>query len=492
MKNITQFKLMCAAILLLVAASVQEVKAAYTTDLPYVELTTAQEPNKGIWYFWFMGTTEEDNNSIWVDWNNNGQYDDGEACPPSGDQSGEVVSQTIRVYGNISLFSCNENSITKIDLSNNNLIEKLYFTNNQVESVDVSHLTNLIEFCCNGNMLATIDVSNNLNLEVFNCSNNLLTTLDVSKNTKLKELECGQNEIANLDVSNNSKMETLYCNDLKITSIDVSKNPALYLLNIANNKISEIDLTKCPLFNGIDCRNTLIEDLDFSGNPSLAQIICDDTYISSLDISQTPNLQLLSCANCNLTELDLSKHSKLGKVIVNNNKLQQLDFSATTTDLFEVYCYMNNISEENMGKLIESLPDATNASMEGWIFVIDTEDTKELNVCNTEQVKAATKKRWEVYDFKGGSNYGLNNYEGSEPSASLQVINGNRIEVWASNSVININVTEKWVGTDVKIYDQAGTLKYSGDINDTNMRIGNLEKGIYIVAVGQRAWKVIL
>lgn len=107
-------------------------------------------------------------------------------------------------------------------------------------------------------------------------------------------------------------------------------------------------------------------------------------------------------------------------------------------------------------------------------------------------MKAATKKRWEVFDFKGGSNYGMNKYEGSEPSASLQVVEGNRIKVWASNGTVNINVTEKWVGTDVKIYDQIGTLKYSDNISDTNMRIGNLEKGIYIVAVGQRAWKVIL
>lgn len=492
MKNIT-LKQFAAFTLLLTLASFQDIRAEFTTDLPYVELTTEQKPGDGsVWYFWFEGATDEDNNSIWVDWNYNGKYDEGEACPPSASQMGDVVSQTIRVYGNITLFSCNEDYITKIDLSNNNLIEKLYFTNNKVASIDVSNLSNLVEFCCNGNLLTEIDVAKNTKLEVFNCSDNLLTGIDISKNTNLVEFECTGNPISNLDISNNPKLEVLYCDKTGVNSLDLSKSQGLKLLNISDNKISTIDLSKCPNFNGIDCRNTLITSLDFSNNPLLSQVICDETEISDLDFSNNPELALVSCVQCNLSEIDLSKHANLEKVILNHNNLTKLDFSAATDKLIEIYCYMNNISESDMGDMINSLPDLNKAPYEGWLFVIDTKNTKEFNICNKNQVKTAQEKRWMVYDYRNGENYGMNKYEGSEPSSFLYAPNANRISVWANNGTVNVVIPEKLIGSPVNIYDSTGALVQNGILTDSNMRFNQLQKGVYIVTVGKRAWKIIL
>lgn len=491
MKNIT-LKKITVLTLLFALGCYQELKAQFTTDLPYVELTTEQEPgDNSFWYFWFEGNTEEDNNSIWVDWNFNGRYDEGEECPPTKSQMGNVVSQTIRVYGNITLFSCNEDYITKIDLSNNSLIEKLYFTNNKIESVDVSNLVNLREFCCNGNLLKTVDVSKNTNLELINCSNNLLTNVDVSKNVNLLDLECGINDIESIDISNNSKLQSLYCNETKLTGLDLSKVPNLLLLNIADNKIESVDLSGCKMLDGIDCRGTLIKNLDLSDNPNLTQLICDETDISSIDLSKNPELTLLSCAGCNISELDLSKHSKLEKVIVTDNRIEKLDFSSATEALYEVYCYNNNISEKNMEILVNSLPDMQNAEFEGWLFVIDTKNTKELNVCNRNHVDTAKGKRWFVYDFRNGENYGMNSYEGSEPS-SLYSASGRRVAVWAYRGAVNISVPESMIGQEAVVYDITGKAVYSCRLNDANVRIDKLQSGVYMVAVGQKAWKIAL
>ena len=64
-------------------------------------------------------------------------------------------------------------------------------------------------------------------LERLYCNDNQLTRLDVSNNTALTELYCSDNQLTSLDVSNNTALIWLGCDNNQLTSLDVSKNPVI-------------------------------------------------------------------------------------------------------------------------------------------------------------------------------------------------------------------------------------------------------------------------
>lgn len=60
----------------------------------------------------------------------------------------------------------------------------------------IEHFTNLTRLYCNDNSLSSLNISNNQYLEILNCSNNELTALDVSSNKYLYSLGCFGNHIS--------------------------------------------------------------------------------------------------------------------------------------------------------------------------------------------------------------------------------------------------------------------------------------------------------
>ena len=68
------------------------------------------------------------------------------------------------------------------------------------------------------------------------CNENQLTRLDVSKNTALTDLNCFENKLTSLDVSKNTALTDLWCGDNQLTSLDVSKNTALSGLSCEGNQ----------------------------------------------------------------------------------------------------------------------------------------------------------------------------------------------------------------------------------------------------------------
>lgn len=103
---------------------------------------------------------------------------------------------------------CNNNSLTNLDLSNNNLLEELKCSDNQITNLTLNNL---------------------FSLEEVNCSNNQITNLDITMLNNLEELDCSNNQIANLNFSGCSSIEKIYCN-----------NNSLLCLNLKNGNNSNI------------------------------------------------------------------------------------------------------------------------------------------------------------------------------------------------------------------------------------------------------------
>ncbi|MBQ6076238.1 MAG: hypothetical protein IJK86_08850 [Lachnospiraceae bacterium] len=84
-------------------------------------------------------------------------------------------------------------------------------------------------------------------LERLYCSENELTSLDVTACRNLEELNCCDNYLTSLNVSTCSALEHLSCSGNSLTSLDLSGCASLNWLNTVFNEITELNISGCPL-----------------------------------------------------------------------------------------------------------------------------------------------------------------------------------------------------------------------------------------------------
>lgn len=145
----------------------------------------------------------------------------------------------IAYFTNLTMLNCSNNKLTRLDMSGNPALEKLFCYENNLESLDVTKNTKLSTLDCQQNKLKELNLENNKKLKVLNCSYNNLTTLDVSHNVWLDTLECTNNGMVELNLGG-SELEGLFCSDNNLTELDVSKNKYLQRLNCKNNKLRRL------------------------------------------------------------------------------------------------------------------------------------------------------------------------------------------------------------------------------------------------------------
>ena len=188
------------------------------------------------------------------------------------------------------------------------------------------------------------------NLKSLSCDNNSLTELDLSKNTQLTELTCGYNKISKLILPPNAeKMTWLSCGDNKLTGkLDCSNWVNLTNLNCHTNNFTALDLTGCSELIGLSCGNNNLTSLNVQDCSNLTTLQCDGNKLSSLDISMCPYLLTLSCGNNNLETLDLSNCHNLDRLFCQDNKLSSLDISMCLK-LSLLYCQNNMLTLLTLG-----------------------------------------------------------------------------------------------------------------------------------------------
>ena len=148
-------------------------------------------------------------------------------------------------------------------------IERLSFSDNSVSELDITQNQNLLWLECPFNLLTSLDVSQNPNLLFLWCSFNDLTNLDVSNNLNLRSLSCSSNQFTSLDVSNNEMLYAISCIYSQLSNLDVSQNPNLELLRCYGSNL----LMSLNIKNG---NNDIIETMLAFDNPNLTCILVDD------------------------------------------------------------------------------------------------------------------------------------------------------------------------------------------------------------------------
>ena len=149
----------------------------------------------------------------------------------------------------------------------------------------IEYLSGLEDLFCNDNDLTKLDISRNTALKTLNCSNTDLTELDVSQNSGLVFLYCDSNHLAALDVSGNPNLQMLSCSDNPIKGLDISNLSQLVFLVVTDCELTKLDLSNNPDLVGLYCRGNQLTKLDLSNNPLMKSLPCDGNKLTALDIS---------------------------------------------------------------------------------------------------------------------------------------------------------------------------------------------------------------
>lgn len=190
-------------------------------------------------------------------------------------------------------------------------------------------------------------------------------------------------------VAISGEVSKLECPDNMLTDIDISDNPKIKSLNCTKNRLNKLNAAQCEMLDKLDC---------------------SDNQIENLNILNCTNLQELNCSNNKIIDLATKGCGKLKKIICNNNSILSINV-ADCDDITAIYCSKNQIRGIEMTNFVESLPDRSNKSEMGYLYVLDGNDTEEFNICNKNQVSTAKSKKWEVMYYK---NNDWIVYEGSE------------------------------------------------------------------------------
>lgn len=168
------------------------------------------------------------------------------------------------------------NNLTTVDLTGTPQLIELNLDQNDVSSLDVSVCQNLVSLGCDYNFLSSLDISMLSNLNSLSVRYNQLTSLDLSQSEALTSLQLAGNYF--LPVLNNLvNLESLNCQDMGLSVLDVSSNVNLRTLVLNENNFTEVILP--PLTN-------------------LTTFLCSEMpSLVSLNVNLAPSLTFFQCIN---------------------------------------------------------------------------------------------------------------------------------------------------------------------------------------------------
>ncbi|WP_418513392.1 leucine-rich repeat domain-containing protein [Corallibacter sp.] len=210
----------------------------------------------------------------------------------------------IEDFVSLEMLVCSYNTLTQLDLSNNQNLRALHNYANNLSTLDISSNAALTELLISNNQLTSLNITQNTNLSVLEIDSNQLTTLDVSQNNNLEYLSCDSNSLTNLNVTNNPALLTLSIRNNQITLLDLSQNLNLHTLQCENNELQTLDVSALTNLSQLDCSNNQITDLDVSQNTNLMILYGQSNLFTSVNLANGNNTAMLDVnliANTNLT-----------------------------------------------------------------------------------------------------------------------------------------------------------------------------------------------
>lgn len=325
--------------------------------------------------------------TIQIDWGD-GNLESYEVSPSDPlytvQKSHKVMGQTIKIYGQLSEFTCDNQQLTEVKLEDQSELKtlslnknqlsyettnlgdaygltKLYLAENKIEMMNLRNFSNLVYLDLYGNQeLTTVAFADNnpdlkgitlynTDLVHFYDSYNFpsLTTLDLHNTSlwevtfnpahypKLATINLENNALETLDVSGLTTLESLSIGMNKLTELNVAANTELTNLSVKGNKeLKKLNLQNNAKMRSLNVSSTGLTELNVAHMSQLGSLYADSLHLTKLDVSDLRYLVTLSAEATDLSYLDFTaNYFNLKSLYLKGNKkftAQSLNFMYNT------------------------------------------------------------------------------------------------------------------------------------------------------------------
>ncbi len=209
----------------------------------------------------------------------------------------------IESFVNLKELNASLNSISTFNY-NLPLLEKLYFTANNLTTIDLTGTPQLIELNLDQNDVSSLDVSVCQNLVSLGCDYNFLSSLDISMLSSLNYLSVRYNQLTSLDLSQSEPL----------ISLQLAGN---YFLPVINNLVN---------LESLNCQDMGLSVLDFSSNVNLSTLVLNQNNFTEIILPPLANLTTFLCSEMpSLTSVNVNMAPSLTFFqCINNPSLQSI------------------------------------------------------------------------------------------------------------------------------------------------------------------------
>lgn len=196
----------------------------------------------------------------------------------------KYVEDNIDTEKDDKLSQAERDAVTKINIDKKNC----------TDLTGIAYFANLTTLSCEHNGLKELNLEDNESLTKLYCSDNQLTTLDVSKNAKLRILQCSNNGMEKLNLGDITQLTSLQCEYNNLTELDVSKNPYLEELECRENKLRRVVIGNKYRLTGLYLTGNQLTSLDLSGTTSKILNLDDLWQRRVIDVNEDGTFDLNS------------------------------------------------------------------------------------------------------------------------------------------------------------------------------------------------------
>ena len=345
-------------------------------------------------------------------------------------------------------------------------------------------------------------------ITVFSMTGAKLSSFDGSKLTKAINVSVCNAGLNDIKLPQSTEFKELDLGDNNFTEFDLSKYPYLTMVSLSNNNLSTLDFSNNPELQVASASYNQLTDIKLN-NSNLWALYLDKNNFTQIDLSGAPNISQLSLSHNMLESINVDVLHDLRVLALNNNKLtfKTLPQNKST---YSVYYYGNqanidvvagedgiiDLSDQAMVDSISTVyrwfldvPVLNEeGNLEGEELILDTEYTldngvtkflKDFEGVMCVMTNAALPNIYlctNLMDVTAGVECVM-----SDLAKSIVFVEGNNITIKSSieNSTANLVTINGSVINSTYVVDGIATFN-------------NIEKGIYIVTIGNECYKVLI
>ncbi len=167
--------------------------------------------------------------------------------PATGQPDDYVLTELIEVIKTLNIKNKNVTDLTGLEDFIG--LENLYADNNNINSIDLTGLSELIVVDLDYNMLSEFTLYSSSIAKLY-LSNNQLTSLDLDA-PNLTELHMNQNRLGSLDLDSETSLVRLWCRSNQLSSLDLSSTEVDYLYSNHNPDLNCVKVAESSFFLSI-------------------------------------------------------------------------------------------------------------------------------------------------------------------------------------------------------------------------------------------------